>query len=173
MRVSSFLKNPIHRRTIGGAAIGSGLGGASSYFTDKSNKKMSKGRKRVNILAGMAGGGVLGGSFGRISGMKPRPSSYSGSYGRGGSTFARPTNPKKYFSTLGLSGKEKTKADIGRSFKNLAKKHHPDRHGGSHETMQNINDAYRDLKQTSWFQKLAYDNFWIGFEKQSQGDYNV
>lgn len=51
---------------------------------------------------------------------------------------------KSPYDTLGVP-KDATKADIKRAFKQKAKKHHPDRTGGSAEAMSEINVAYSIL----------------------------
>jgi len=75
--------------------------------------------------------------------------------GYGGGFRQQTANPKQYFSTLGLSGKEKTKKEVEKMFKTKAMQNHPDR-GGSEEAMKKINEARDALKNSEWFQKLAF-----------------
>lgn len=68
---------------------------------------------------------------------------------------------------LGLSGDEKTKSEVRKAFHNLARKHHPDI-GGDPEKMKKINAAWEDIKNGSWFNKLAMESgFWQGFVKSA------
>lgn len=54
-------------------------------------------------------------------------------------------NPSKdYYKILGLS-KDATKDQIKKSFRNLAKTHHPDSKNGNQEKFKEINEAYQIL----------------------------
>lgn len=82
-------------------------------------------------------------------------------------------NVDSFKSVLGLSGNEKTKAEVKKRFRQMAMTHHPDR-GGSEEKMKAINNAYDQIQKTDWFSKLAYligegsmNSFWRGFSKKA------
>ena len=53
---------------------------------------------------------------------------------------------KNYYDVLGVN-EQSTSADITKAFKDLAKKHHPDR-GGDESKFKEINEAYATLKDT-------------------------
>ena len=94
--------------------------------------------------------------------------SYGGSYGRAsrasGATF------EESLSHLGATGKEKTKAEIKKKYREMAMKHHPDR-GGSEDMMKKVNTAWDSIQEEPWFQKLAFDSnpFLNGFLKRATG----
>ena len=49
-----------------------------------------------------------------------------------------------------------TKAEAQKIFRNAAKKYHPDLNPNGAETMKDLNNAWDTLKESSWFQKLAF-----------------
>ena len=57
------------------------------------------------------------------------------------------------YSTLGVDRNASDK-DIKTAFKNLAKKHHPDR-GGDESKFKQINEAYSQIKNQEWSVVLA------------------
>jgi hypothetical protein len=142
------------------------------------NKKLDKNLEALKLKPSTAIplGALMGAGYaGIISGGKPFKSFRAASYDRiksnrrfrdsfkeqfrrggfGGGFKQQTTNPKPYFSTLGLSGKEKTKKEVEKMFKVKAMQNHPDR-GGSEETMKKINEARDALKNSEWFQKLGF-----------------
>lgn len=135
-------------------------------WKDHISSEARKGRIK-NTIVGALGGGMLGGSFGhdlgRRSGYGYRRQNYGGNAGP-----ARGTGFKGGFSAAqkatGLSGSEKTKAEVKRKFRVTAMKNHPDR-GGSTDQMADINNAWEEVQKSSWFSKLA---FLRGFEKQAE-----
>jgi len=78
----------------------------------------------------------------------------------------------KHLKNLGLTGKERTKAQVKKVFREAAFKHHPDR-GGDAERMKDILNSYDAVKNSHWHHKLAHlkgysmENFWTGFEKEA------
>ena len=66
---------------------------------------------------------------------------------------------------LGTTGKEKTKAEVKKKYREQARKHHPDL-GGDAEHFKKVNNAYDHVEKSPWFSKLA-SGFWEGFEKQA------
>lgn len=59
-----------------------------------------------------------------------------------------------YYSTLGVQ-KTATQEEIKKAYRKLAMKHHPDRNGGSSDTLSEINNAYEVLGDVS--KRAAYD----------------
>ena len=53
---------------------------------------------------------------------------------------------KNYYDVLGVN-EQSTSADITKAFKDLAKKHHPDR-GGDEAKFKEINEAHNTLKDS-------------------------
>ena len=53
---------------------------------------------------------------------------------------------KNYYDVLGVN-EQSTSADITKAFKDLAKKHHPDR-GGDETKFKEINEAHNTLKNS-------------------------
>ncbi|RNF09112.1 putative chaperone protein DNAj [Trypanosoma conorhini] len=64
------------------------------------------------------------------------------------------TNPYK---VLGIK-QGATKQDIKKAYRVLARKHHPDAPGGSHEKFQEIQAAYEQVKSGIWIKKDADGN---------------
>jgi hypothetical protein len=87
---------------------------------------------------------------------------------RGGNPFRRAADPGTAKSFFGIGG-AKTKAEVAKAYKAMAKKHHPDA-GGSVEKMQEVNKHYDNIKNSDWFNKLA---FIAGFEKKARGNYEL
>ena len=81
-----------------------------------------------------------------------------------------------YYNSLGVN-EDASNAEIKKSFRKLAQKHHPDR-GGNEEKFKEINEAYDTLKDPQ--KKAEYDNmrnyqsrggqFTSGFPFQDLGD---
>lgn len=156
-----------------------------SYRNIKSKKKKIEAIKRDILtggaVAGMLAGGMIGlhikadnmqrdrfrNSYNNYDDFfRSRQRSSSGNAGRaqGGSTFFRGGNVLSDMQkTLGLHGKETTKEEVKKGFRNAAKATHPDA-GGKEEDFKKVNDAYENIKKMSWFQKLA---FWKGFNHGS------
>jgi hypothetical protein len=116
-------------------------------------------------MKGAVGGGLIGGYFGTAYGAgKHFHENYRGYYrGRGdGAGPKRPSDHRPHMHHVGLSGEEKTKAEVRKKYYQAAMKHHPDR-GGKPEDMKRINNAMDEIKNSSWFQKLACGGFSAGF----------
>lgn len=64
-------------------------------------------------------------------------------------TAAAPKNPYK---VLGLK-QGAPKEDIKKAYRVMARKHHPDAPGGSHDKFQEIQAAYEEIKSGVWVQK--------------------
>lgn len=103
---------------------------------------------------------------------------FDGNFGRGfnsnfksgrgrGAGGSRPftSNISSAKKTLGVTGNEKTKAEVKKAYRAQAMKHHPDR-GGDENKMKEVNNAWEEIQQSSWFEKLS---FWKGFEKHAFG----
>jgi len=184
---SHFLKNKnAYRRVATGAGAGSGLGaagGAVAYEKDpkKSKAENAKSRKRW-ALAGAISGGAIGGMQGfgyhkqkafhenmRDSRRQWedhfRQGRHSGSGGRNndwsGFGHYKPDHGP-HLKHLNLHGKEKTKMEVKRAYREAAKKAHPDM-GGSEEKMKHVNNAYDNIQKSDWFDKLA-SGFTYGFQ---------
>lgn len=171
------------RGAMAGMGIGGALGAASGYASGK-NKKDKKNRAINSGIRGGIAGGFLGSMFGgshyNPSGSRYGKSSWDkaygsgygsgGSYGRGYGGAAHATGPsfKDSLSHLGATGKEKTKAEIKKKYREMAMKHHPDR-GGNEDMMKKVNNAWDRVQEEPWFQKLAFDlnPFLNGFFKQA------
>lgn len=78
------------------------------------------------------------------------------------------TTKRDYYEILGLS-KNAGDADIKKSYRNLARKHHPDvdKSSGAHEKFKEINEAYQVLSDSK--KKQAYDQFGHAAFDQSTG----
>jgi len=77
---------------------------------------------------------------------------------------------KDYYKILGVS-KDASQDDIKRAFRELAKKYHPDKQGGSAEKFKEINEAYQVLFNPE--KRQQYDQFGTTFEQaQSQGGFS-
>lgn len=179
----------IRNHTIGGAAVGAALGGASvGLNTHLSNVGKDK-KKKKSVLgraaAGALGGAALGGALFRHNAKsqidaheamnKAREQwqrskfeqAHRASGGKGDwnyHSFSR-TKPApdldQHLGFLGVSKNAKTKKEVSQKYKDLAMKHHPDR-GGDSQKMKDVNEAYDKIKKSDWFDKLG---FAIGFSK--------
>lgn len=169
-----------------GAGAGAGLGGAQSKYNttmrsdaylrfkndyrEKHPKaddaEIQSAFTRRNMILGAATMGATGALYGKLLGdlskmFRGGPRATAGGPMSGAGTDAL----KK---TLGLSGKETTKSEVLKKYKDAARKAHPDM-GGSTEDMQRLNSAIEEIKKDPWFQKLAlaFDGggFFSGFGK--------
>lgn len=66
-----------------------------------------------------------------------------------GAAAAGPKNP---YTILGIK-QGASKAEIKKAYRVLARKHHPDAPGGSHERFQEIQSAYEQVKSGVWIRK--------------------
>ena len=176
------------RGAVAGMGIGGGLGAAAGYASGK-NKKDKRNRAINSGIRGGIAGGFLGSMFGgshyNPSGSRYEQGSWGsryghsswekaygsgGGYGRGygGAAHATGTSFKDSLSHLGATGKEKTKAEIKKKYREMAMKHHPDR-GGNEDMMKKVNNAWDRVQEEPWFQKLAFDlnPFLNGFFKKA------
>lgn len=62
---------------------------------------------------------------------------------------------KDNLSTLNIPKNVKTKKEAKKHFRATAFKHHPDR-GGDPEKMKKVNEAWSEIKSSSWYEKLAH-----------------
>ena len=74
---------------------------------------------------------------------------------RGFSSFFTSSKVEKAKSFFGI-GNAKTKDEAKAAYKNLVKQHHPDL-GGDERTMKEVNNHWDNIKDSSWFQKLAFE----------------
>lgn len=195
VKVDTIKKLPIYG-ALGMGALGglSGYAGSSSSKTayrKKYNKwkknylsanpgsskdSINSAWKKRRTLEGLgvgALGGLLLGSHGKatILGVHKRQGDYYRNYKRYSSSGSAkgPSAGKgldQLKGMLGVGG-AKTKQEVKKGFRAKAMKHHPDR-GGNPSTMKAINDAYSEIKKSSWFNKLSQP-FWLGFSKQASG----
>jgi hypothetical protein len=174
-------REPLIGAGVGGA-VGMGIGGIDNAINTKNRMKMPhyekikdpKERKKrverdnliINGLSGAFGGGVFGAQI--RAGRKEWQSYRSYAGGGGYRRHFYSQNPgtgevtRRAKDMFGVNN-AKTKAEVHKAFKDLAKKNHPDR-GGDAEKMKEINNLYDNLKASSWFDKLA---FLKGFEKKA------
>lgn len=167
---------------LAGAALGAGLGGIAGGMA---SNKVPKKERRENIYTGAAIGGIAGASLGsmykslktlnefRTDGtsneykkhfrdhkswddfFKQQQQHSGGSRGRsyyngGGSDLGSIHSDLK-----APPGGFKTKAEATKHYRQMARKHHPDR-GGKTEDMQKINSAWGKFKKhPDGFEKLA------------------
>lgn len=154
---------PLTRNVLTGTAIGGLAGAGAGWATGPDGKSKDDRRRRITnaIFKGVAG--AAGGAYaGALFSVRPRTHrGYSSGFGR---RKAKP-NHKPHMHHFDMSGHEKTKAEATKKFREAAMKHHPDRPGGSHEKMTQLNNAWDSIKNSDWFDKLAGDNFTTGFCK--------
>lgn len=177
-------------KTYRAAAFTAGLGATGLAATIGAKHVANKFHKaqvrRARIVAGVTTAGFLAemalmAAAARAAARQARRSGASqgrragSSYGHySGAGFGRSTPHIKHFHTLDLSGKETTKAQVKKKYRDAAFKHHPDR-GGNEEKMKEVSNAYSEIKNSPWHQKLAYlkedgmNSFWDGFEKRASG----
>ena len=152
------------------AAFTAGVGGAGLGVKHVVNKVHKMRVRNARINAGVIGGTLLAyvAAMASIARKAARESK------RSGAGFRRVRPHTEHFHHLGLSGKETTKAQVKKKYREAALKHHPDR-GGNAEKMKEVSGAYNEIKKSPWHQKLAYlkeegmNNFWSGFEKRASG----
>jgi len=183
-------KKYIKSRTLGGALFGGTIGytqgsgiGAVHGSTKKSKKEQDKIRKRWSIggaLAGAALGGLAGNKYGklRVEAHKEHAKAqdafqrayqermYRASGGTGDWNYhhyaKKPSaGIDQHLKFLGIKKDVATKKEVTNHFRDLAKKHHPDK-GGSEQYMRDINNAYDNIKKSEWFDKLAFINGFRG-----------
>jgi len=128
--------------TLGGAAVGAGLGGYMQGDMLRFNKKMrNRTRDFRNYFRswnkGWGDWSRQGGNWERFRREPPR---------------ASVDKAKKYFNIE----KIKTKDEAKNVYRDLVKKHHPDK-GGDEHTMKEINNHWDQIKHSDWFQKLAFE----------------
>ena len=168
------------------AAFSAGVGGVGLGVKHVVHKMHKARVRRARIVAGVTTAGFLAemaliAAAARAAARQARRSGASqgrragSSYGHySGAGFGRSTPHIKHFHTLDLSGKETTKAQVKKKYRDAAFKHHPDR-GGNEEKMKEVSNAYSEIKNSPWHQKLAYlkedgmNSFWDGFEKRASG----
>jgi hypothetical protein len=140
--------NPIVVGGLAGAVLYGGAGVASAYLDP--GKKSKKQRRRDMAEAGAylgLSGGIAGAYLGKTV-RNFRNASKSYKYYKNNVNF---NNPVKFFKDI------KTKKDFENTYKRLAIKYHPDRNPTGGEIMKDVTNEYRNLKNSSWFQKLAMD----------------
>jgi hypothetical protein len=147
-------------RGAGYGALGGTLMGAHHALTDTmsarrrgvSSKEDTKNRlKHIAVAAGLGalGGGIVGathhhftagrGSGGGHAGYRPPP---SGSY-------------KDHASTIGFDPSSvKTKKQAQDAYRKAARTYHPDINPGAGDKMKEVNNAWDNIKNTSWYQGL-------------------
>jgi len=162
--------------TLGGAALGGGLGYATApkvRGSEARQKYLKQNRKARTIggalLGGYVGGlgGVLTGTFrnyvkttnGRYGGGGYRSRGGGGGYGGYRSRGPSPMSKQKAWEALG--GKGKAPKDL-KSWKTLhrrqARANHPDLNpddAGAAQRMKDINGAWGSMQDADWFSKLA------------------
>lgn len=152
----------VHKWGIGGAAVGSllGLKTQGNIYDEHEgkiiNRKFTTGERIKNSLAGGIFGGYAGLTIGTV-----RHARMSGQYrGHGGEAPPpryKTRSMKDIYSDLGAKpGTFRNKSEASRHYKKMAMKHHPDRPGGSVDTMKKVNTAWDDFKKhPDGFEKLA------------------
>jgi hypothetical protein len=168
-----------------GAAVGGLTGAAEGAFTvDPAERRKSFGA-RVAKGAAIGGGlgSVVGAGAGLAAGRAARldQNTFSktkryaqnrrrayeayreqarrnggGQYGQYGRRRTSSGNHADHLKTLGLTGNERTRAEVNRAYKNYARQHHPDKPTGSTAKMQAGNDAMDNLRSSPWFNKLGF-----------------
>jgi len=189
-RVSELIqKHPIGSRAAAGGVMGAGLGAmyptgghhtarrtearAKQEGAEKGTPEYAEVEKKVRRsvrIGNTVALGATGAYFGAMHGA--RHQMHNGGYRPGGGGGFHNPNAAPSASTLrkhlGLSGDEKTKAEVKKKFRDLARKHHPDLNPGADPMkMKNLNRHMEDMEKTHWFQKLGF--FWRGFEKSAHG----
>lgn len=153
------LQKQIFRRAAAYAAGGAVTGGAAGYALKRNDTEPGAKRRKIT---GALRGAVLGGAVGMYAGMGHGIYKVRKDYGQkhgydpftGHKMHVRP-NHKPYMGKAGLSGNEKTKVEAVKKYREMAMRHHPDRPGGSHEKMREVNDAWANIKGSAWFDKLG------------------
>ena len=155
MQVSSLAKH-VGIGGLAGGALGAGYGYATS---DKNKSKAARRQRIVNAMGGGISGAFAGAHLGYGLHELKR-------IGRAGYRYAKskaPPDHRPYLHHLDLSGNEKTKSEIIKKYREAAMKHHPDRPGGSESKMKDLNNAWDNIRRSSWFDKLASAGFIVGF----------
>lgn len=119
-----------------------------------SEKESLKGKLKDGLI-GAAVGGVLGAGTAALYkniGSRSKGYSYRGTrytpYGK--------EHLERSLSNIGATGKEKTKAEVRKKFRDAAFKSHPNR-GGDEEVMKGLNSSWEVIKNDPWFHKLAFN----------------
>lgn len=159
----SVRQDSLYMESLEREARAKGLAKGSSAYKDYIQKKVDARVKNIPLQSGLGAGLGAGLITALTFGSGPQG---GGSYRRYHGSYSQPSM-SDLKSQLGLSGNERTKAEVRKAFHALARKHHPDL-GGDSEKMKTINKAWEDIQNTGWFQKLAFENaFWAGFEKRA------
>lgn len=182
MKAKNKPKDKTRANLYRAAALATGVGGAGLGVKHVANKIHKMHVRNARITAGVVGGSLLAYAAAIAAAVRQAAkeakrqgrragSSYSHHAGAG---FGRSTPHIKHFHSLGLSGKETTKAQVKKMYREAALRHHPDR-GGDAEKMKEVSSAYDAIKKSPWHEKLAHlkendmNNFWSGFEKRASG----
>jgi hypothetical protein len=140
-----------------GSIIGGTLGAANGYFTKsdiKGNKFVPRSKEK-RILHGIAGG--LGGAYlGAMVGEGYRVHKIIKDTGGYATAATRDHNLNSLYKRMGASKPFKTRKEAVDHFRKVRSMAHPDRKGGSHERMADINKAWDDFQAHPYgFTKLA------------------
>jgi hypothetical protein len=120
-------------------------------------KKWNRINRGIATLGGGFAGAQLGSMLGSMLGAQRYSSKYQAGGNRGGGYRPGPSvTTDMARKTLGMQGNIKTKAEAKKIFRQQAMKHHSD-HGGSDERMAKMNEAWKVVKESSWFEKLSYE----------------
>jgi hypothetical protein len=84
---------------------------------------------------------------------------------------AATSSPKNPFKVLGVK-QGSSKEEIKKAYRVMARKHHPDAPGGSHEKFQEIQAAYEEVKTGMWIQKGGGDGSGTSEAGADGGRYN-
>lgn len=130
---------------------------------EKVDKALLKLRVLSPIVSGAAGAfqGYMGGS------QLKQQQEFWNDFGRQSNRWrsaTRMTPIRDLWGKLDLTGNETMKSEVRKKYYDMAKKFHPDLGVGSEDQMKKINNAWTEIQETPWFQKLA---FWAGFSKCS------
>jgi hypothetical protein len=118
-------------------------------------EQMSKDRKRA-ALFNLIYGGVLGGIAGNRYAKAKQFSEFFRKYHGTGFRAQRPPTIDEALKTIGIDkATTTTKHQVKKKFYQEAMKHHPDR-GGTTEKMTSLNQAWEDIQDSPWFQKLSF-----------------
>jgi hypothetical protein len=168
----------IGRYAARGAAIGGLAGAGLGYAAAPKKTEADKKNRKWHALRGGASGAVIGGYAGAAMGARreakdwqyefyhnSRHRQYRGGHGSGYARSAHrgPTDHRPHLHHFGMSGNEKTKAEALKKYREAAMKHHPDRPGGSESKMKEVNNAWENIKNSKWFEKLSCAGFAAGF----------
>lgn len=163
------------RSALSGAAIGGVTGAGLSYAAHRKAKTKDDKSRRFGAVVRGAMGGAATGAWAGLHLAAHNDTRHYTHYGYGrrrryggfGGHRAKPDH-RPHMKMFDLTGNEKTKAEAKKKFYNAAMKFHPDRPGGSHAKMQEVNEAWESIKNSTWFDKLAGENFTTGFSRTAR-----